>query len=97
MQRRLPLDARSVEEFDEGHIKDALSLPDEQFDQRIDNFLGKADEDTPLVCYCSGEDCMSSVYLAEKLYEFGYKRVYVFFGGWPEWKGAGLPTDGCWD
>lgn len=91
------VDSRSIEEFDQGHIKGALVLPDDLFEDKIERFSREADFDRLIVTYCSGEDCMSSVFLAEKLADYGYLEIKVFFGGWPQWHKAGYPTGGPWD
>jgi rhodanese-related sulfurtransferase len=91
------MDSRPVSEFDAGHIRGAESVPVEEFDDHLDDVLARFSPDRPLVVYCSGEECMSSVHLAEKLVEYGYLDIRVFFGGWPEWKAAGYPTGGPWD
>ncbi len=46
----------------------------------------------PLVVYCSGYDCHDSRDLATRLLAAGYRTVYVFEGGYPEWRDAGYPT-----
>lgn len=91
------VDARSTPEFDGGHIRGAKSLPYEEVDQRIAEFMADVPPETTLVVYCSGTDCMSSVFLAEALAEYGYASVRIFFGGWPEWKAAGYPASGGWN
>ena len=78
----------------EGHIAGAISLPVMEFDAafaRVEDRLPSPDEE--IVCYCSGFGCEESTALAEKLTEKGYRRVYVYEGGWPEWSEDGLPSE----
>lgn len=86
------IDSRSREKFRKGHIPGALNIPYEEADpaslRSISLPLGEV-----LVVYCDGEECRSSVHLAGRLRELGYSRVKVFFGGWKEWKEAGLPVE----
>jgi rhodanese-related sulfurtransferase len=88
------IDARAEEFFVyEGHIEGALSLPYLQFEEvfpRIQNKMPPKDRE--LVCYCSGYGCEESVELAKLLQNKGYKGVFVYEGGWPEWLEAGLPV-----
>ncbi|MBM3461450.1 MAG: rhodanese-like domain-containing protein [Armatimonadetes bacterium] len=44
----------------------------------------------PIVTYCGGPQCPSSVQAAEKLIALGYTNVFAFEGGLKEWKEAGL-------
>ena len=91
------VDSRTVREFDEGHVPGARSLPTDEFDRYRERFEAQVPLDRALITYCSGEDCMSSPELAERLADQGYFEVYVFFGGWPAWLAAGYPTAGGWD
>lgn len=78
------IDARMPDEFAAGHIKGAYNIPfdgDESYRDILNNFS----KDEIIVVYCSGTDCDLSIYLGNELFEKGFKRVYVFFGGWNEW------------
>jgi rhodanese-related sulfurtransferase len=87
------LDARPEAEYKEAHIPGALHFYGEEFDKYAPLVLPKlTDKDREIICYCHGVSCELSVHLAKKLMEQGYRRVKVFFGGWPEWKKAGYPT-----
>lgn len=82
------LDARDNYFYREGHIKGAVSLPYYQFEE-FEHNLKNISKDQPIVTYCDGTDCDLSVTLANKLFKMGYKRIYIFFDGWDEWKNAG--------
>ncbi|MCS7052314.1 MAG: rhodanese-like domain-containing protein, partial [Ignavibacterium sp.] len=78
------IDARMPDEYAAGHIKGAYNIPfdgDESYRKILDNFS----KDEIIVVYCGGTDCDLSIYLGNELFEKGFKRVYVFFGGWNEW------------
>ncbi len=78
----------------EGHIPEAISLPVMEFDTVFPKVKDKLPPlDDEIVCYCSGYGCEESTELARKLMEEGYRVVYVYTGGWPEWTEAGLPTE----
>lgn len=86
------LDARSPEEFAQGHIAGATNLPfDDVF--RDPAVLEKLeDKGRPVVTYCGGGDCDLSRNLAFSIIDAGRRRVLVFTGGLPEWQQAGLPV-----
>jgi len=86
------LDARYNDEYNEGHIKGALSLPYYEFDD-YKNILSKIPKGDLIVTYCAGTDCDLSVMLGNQLFKLGYKNVYIFFGGWNDWTDAAYPVD----
>lgn len=86
------IDARDFVEFEIGRITNAKSLPYVEFD-KYKSVLDNISYDTPIVTYCDGEDCDLSIHLGDKIFEMGYKEVYIFFGGWIDWQMAGYPTD----
>jgi rhodanese-related sulfurtransferase len=88
------VDARRDFFYTKERIAGALALPLAQFDDRIASFQQQVDRDRLLITYCSGYGCEDSHQLALKLQQSGYKRIRVFSGGLPEWKQAGLPTEG---
>ena len=89
------IDARAEDFYSyEGHIPGAISLPVTEFDTVFPKVKDKLPPlDDEIVCYCSGYGCEESTELARKLMEEGYRVVYVYTGGWPEWTEAGLPTE----
>jgi rhodanese-related sulfurtransferase len=87
------VDARSVEDYREGHIKGAVSLPVGQFEDKISAFLERYPPETSLVTYCSGRTCSDSHHLAEFLMEMGYDKINVFIDGFPGWEAEGHPVD----
>lgn len=86
------LDARSTDEFKDGHIKDAISLPYIDFDEN-NPVVSNLDKNEPVIAYCGGTDCDLSVMLGNKLFEAGFNRVYIFYGGWKDWQQNNLPTE----
>ena len=87
------VDARSSEDYEQGHIKGAVSLPVGRFEDEVESFLEHYPPEALIVTYCSGRTCMDSHHLAEFLLEFGYDRVNVFIDGFPGWKTAGHPVE----
>ena len=48
--------------------------------------------DSPILVYCNGEDCEDSRFLAQSLREIGYRKLYVYQGGYHQWLQKGLPV-----
>jgi rhodanese-related sulfurtransferase len=80
------VDSRSNEDFQQGRIKGAVNLPNEQFDEYIDNFLQQADFETTIITYCNGKECDLAKKLAEKLQFIGFKNLFYIKNGLSRWK-----------
>ena len=99
----LAVDARVANEYAESHIKGATNIPYKEksaksvdFDASQDSIdLGKfpADKNTPMVIYCNGPECWKSYKASTAAVKAGYKKVYWFRLGIPEWKAQGYPTE----
>jgi rhodanese-related sulfurtransferase len=74
------------------HLPGAINIPPDRVDELAERRI--PDRDTEVVVYCAGPDCDSSVDVAERLVELGYRNVLHFGGGKEEWKAAGLPFEG---
>jgi rhodanese-related sulfurtransferase len=88
----LPVDAREVALFADGHLPGAVSLPLAEVDLRLDDFVRQTAAGRTLVLYCNGYGCPDSFDLGMQLIAAGYRDVRVFEGGLPEWRDAGLPV-----
>lgn len=86
------IDARHGYDFGRGHIKGAINVPLQEFNNGH-LLLTSVAKDRLIVTYCDGEDCNSSVELAKKMYAAGYSNVRIFFGGWNEWLAHGQPRE----
>jgi rhodanese-related sulfurtransferase len=87
------LDARSPEDYAQGHIRCALNVPWQAFDEYVDRVWDKIPDTTWIVTYCDGEHCSLSEDLAKELSSMGYKKVKVLLNGWTRWLEAGLPVE----
>ncbi|MEA2019344.1 MAG: rhodanese-like domain-containing protein [Campylobacterota bacterium] len=83
------LDARPFKLYQKGTIMGAVHMPDKQY-KKFKKYL-PADKNAKIVSFCNGPKCHLAPKLAKKLIEAGYKRVYVYSGGYPEWKKKKLP------
>ena len=80
------LDVRPVEEFQAGHLPEAINIPLEE----LEAMLEELPRDKEIVAYCRGPYCALSHEAVQRLRELGY-QVRRFEEGFPEWKAAGLP------
>ncbi len=81
------IDARRPDQYSAGHIKNSINIfaQDEQ-DILIPKIL-QLPRDKKIIVYCDGGTCDLSHELANNLINaFSFKNVYVYEGGWDEWK-----------
>jgi rhodanese-related sulfurtransferase len=58
-----------------------------------DTLAGVAGPDDEVAFYCHGKYCPYSAFGSAKAVAWGYRRVYHFAGGFPEWEDAGYPVE----
>jgi rhodanese-related sulfurtransferase len=85
------LDARPPEDFQQGYIPCATSLPISNFKETYDTVSHLLSEDKIIICYCEGFNCTDSSMLAMELYKEGFKDIFVYKGGIEEWQQLGFP------
>ena len=79
------LDVREREEYREGHLDGALSVPRGFLEIRIEETVPK--KNSPIIAYCAGG--VRSLIAARTLKELGYENVVSMSGGYTAWKNAG--------
>jgi len=87
------LDARPAALYGEGHAPGARHLDANATGPGNSDRVRDIHLERTLVVYCEGGDCRSSLLLAKRLYDEGFRDVRVMTGGWEEWKKAGLPEE----
>ena len=97
------VDTRTAVEYAESNIAGAIHIPYKEksektadFDAAADKFdLSKlpADKAAAIITQCNGAGCWKSYKAAAVAAKAGYKNVYWFRGGLPEWKENGLPIE----
>lgn len=90
----LLVDARNGLAYAKQHLKGAVSLPLEEIDARLDEFVAKVPKERLLITYCNGFGCPDSFDLGVRLLAAGFQQVLVFEGGFPQWRDAGRPLEG---
>lgn len=103
MAQGVPLyDVRSQARYRGGHIPGAINVPyqmnspkEVDYDDAVDSFdLGKLpqDKNAAMIFHCNGAECWYAYKAARYMVKRGYKKVYWFRTGLPEWKAAGYPV-----
>lgn len=101
-QGAVMVDTRTEKEYKAARIPNAVfvpygekSLKDVAFDASQDDFAGldKLDKARPTVFACNGAECWKSYKASKVATDRGFRQVYWFRGGLPEWTAAGLPVE----
>jgi rhodanese-related sulfurtransferase/ABC-type phosphate/phosphonate transport system substrate-binding protein len=97
------VDTRNEAEFKAGHVPGAVLVPyheksakEVDFDAKKDSFeLAKLgpDRNAPLVFACNGPECWKSYKASHAAIQAGYRKVFWFRGGFPEWRSSGMKHD----
>ncbi|MCJ8501340.1 rhodanese-like domain-containing protein [Desulfatitalea alkaliphila] len=88
------VDARSPNEFAEGHIAGAINVPWENAFDYIEQFFAAVpDDSTVVIAYCDGEGCPLSEELVLLLRDMGYGNARVLVNGWTLWRRHGYPVE----
>lgn len=96
------LDARRTSVYEAGHIVGARSFSvwESDIDDKVNALWEErndpADQNEPIVIYCSGGACEDSHMLAQKLWGIQFNNVYVYKDGYPDWqkRGGAVKTGG---
>jgi len=83
------IDVREKEEFRDGHLAGALSLPRGFLEMQVEAAV--PEKDRPIIAYC--QSGTRSLLAGGLLKEMGYSDVRSMAGGYGAWKGAGKPWE----
>ena len=83
----IALDVRPADEFEVGHLKDALNIPLAELEKR----LAELPAGKEIIAYCRGPYCVLSYEAVAALRDKGY-TAFRLDGGYPNWKSAGMPV-----
>jgi rhodanese-related sulfurtransferase len=86
------VDALAPISYAGAHLPGAINIPPTSVDNLHERRI--PDRDTEIVVYCANPSCESSVEVAARLVELGYRSVRHYAGGKEEWRDAGLPLEG---
>lgn len=104
MAKGVPLfDVRPVSHYREGHIPKAVNVPyalnspkETEYDDTVDKFdLSRLPEDknAAMIFQCNGAECWYSYKASRYMVKRGYKRIYWFRTGLPDWKASGYSIE----
>lgn len=86
------VDARSADDFAQGHISGAVSVPFAQFDERFPVIADLIESGRELVVYCSNRECDDALLLAAWLKEIGGSNTVLYIDGLELWEKLGGAT-----
>jgi rhodanese-related sulfurtransferase len=86
------VDALAPISYAGAHLPGAINIPESSVDRLCARRIPDLDSD--VVVYCANPSCDSSVNVAMRLQELGYRNVRHFSGGKEAWRDAGLPLEG---
>lgn len=97
------VDARVAPEYEEAHIPLAISIPYGEKSEKSSNFNPAVDKfdlsklpgnkNAGIVFYCNAGACWKGYKAAVVSVNAGYKKVYWFRGGLPEWMNRNFPVE----
>jgi rhodanese-related sulfurtransferase len=91
-EKFLLVDARNEREYKEGHIVKAVHVYDKDMEAHKAKF--PAEKSYPIVFYCNGyPKCVRSLNGARMALGWGYTRVSLYVGGFPDWEAKGYPAE----
>ena len=85
--KHVVLDVREKEEYREGRLEGAVSVPRGFLEMKMDAEV--PDKSTPIIAYCAGG--VRSLLAGKVMKEMGYEDVTSMSGGYTAWKNEGYP------
>jgi rhodanese-related sulfurtransferase len=83
------VDARPADEFERGHVPDAVSLNEDHWSEALPQFLAKDwSPDKKIVVYCSAASCNLAEDVARRLRDEAKlpNEIRILKGGWEAWQ-----------
>jgi rhodanese-related sulfurtransferase len=86
------IDARDQWDFKDGHIKDALNIPEYKFEKDLP-IVKALNKEFSYIVYCGDIECDVSKRLAIELSNVGFERIMILEGGWTQWTEMKYPVE----
>lgn len=83
------IDVSEINEYQKGHIKEAINAPFGKFDENSQKLLQY--KDSPVIVVC--QTGMRSTPACKKLTQMGFEQIYNLTGGMQSWKENNLPFE----
>jgi rhodanese-related sulfurtransferase len=93
MRNVVLIDTRTERLYEAGHIEKALAPPVDtagKFDPVRVDAIRKHDA---VVLYCDSSSCGTVYKIARRLKALNLPQIYIYTGGFSEWKTCGLPVE----
>ncbi|MCX5768812.1 MAG: rhodanese-like domain-containing protein [Candidatus Hydrogenedentes bacterium] len=81
------VDARLINDYNQGHLPGALSLSVEISDEERVKKLAGYSKDKPIIVYGQSSSCPYAFDAAKSLWRKGYRNLAYYQGGWFDWQG----------
>jgi rhodanese-related sulfurtransferase len=85
----LLFDARSIKDYETGHLPGALPFPDAQRAEFYPQYADILSPEQRVVIYCSGRTCDESLQLCLFLLRHGHTNLALYVGGIQAWQQEG--------
>jgi len=92
-QEGIILDARTPEDFAEGHIPGAHLLFFYNMNEYYPRLEGGLRKSPAILAYCGDINCDDSEFLANELFNMGYAPILVYKDGFEDWKSHQMPVE----
>jgi len=86
------IDVRLPFEYHKGHIENSINIPIKLSPKKFIRKVEQFPKDRVLLLYCESD--VRSISAARRLYDAGYRKIYVLEGGVMAWKRKFLPLYG---
>ncbi|MBM4325844.1 MAG: rhodanese-like domain-containing protein [Deltaproteobacteria bacterium] len=86
------LDARDEEDFQDSHIKGALSMPSARKEERFPRLEPMLPKEGGIIVYCTNPECHMAEQVAAFLAQLGYENLRIMTSGLEGWTKAGYPV-----
>ncbi|MGB4292034.1 MAG: rhodanese-like domain-containing protein [Bacteroidales bacterium] len=83
------IDVRLPFEYRKGHIENSINIPIKLSPKKFIRKVEQFPKESVLLLYCESD--VRSISAARKLYDAGYKKIYILEGGIIAWKRKLLP------
>jgi rhodanese-related sulfurtransferase len=91
MRDSILIDTRTKKQYEAGHIEQARSLPHDAQTKLPDGEIDMLRKAQVVILYCDSSGCGNVYKIGNRLRELGIGTIYVYTGGFTEWKACGLP------
>lgn len=89
------IDSRNDHDYEDGHLPGAVQCDPYEVARYWDDVEPLVLGALKVVVYCGGGECEDSIFMARELVEQGvpFEAVYLYAGGWEDWKAQGGPFE----